>query len=184
MKIIATELKDCYLIEPTVHEDSRGYFFESFHSGKFTAATGLSANFVQDNESKSKQGVIRGLHIQRGDFAQAKLLRVLSGEILDVAVDVRANSPTYGQSIAVRLSSANKKQLYIPKGYLHGFSVLSEEAVVLYKCDAFYDQASEDGVHPLDEALNIDWQIDAENRILSEKDSNAVAFAQFKAFES
>lgn len=184
MKIIETKLKGCFIIQPTVLEDSRGYFLESFHSSKFSAATGLNPHFVQDNESLSKYGVIRGLHMQRGQFAQAKLVRVLSGEILDVAVDVRKFSPTYGQSFATKLSGTNKMQLYIPKGFLHGFSVLSPEAVVSYKCDAFYDAASEDSVHPLDTALNIDWQIQAAARILSEKDSKAKSFTDFIPFES
>lgn len=180
MKFIETNLKGCYLIEPKVIEDGRGYFMEAFHQQKFYENTGIQSHFVQDNQSHSKYGVVRGLHIQKGEFAQAKLVRVLYGEILDVAVDVRKNSPTFGQHFSVELSSENKKQLYIPKGFLHGFSVLSDEATVLYKCDAFYDKASEDGVHPLDIDLNIDWKIPEEQMIISDKDKNAQAFSNLK----
>jgi|SRR5690554_562095 len=180
MKFIETNLKGCYLIEPKVIEDGRGYFMEAFHQQKFYENTGIQSHFVQDNQSHSKYGVVRGLHIQKGEFAQAKLVRVLYGKILDVAVDVRKNSPTFGQHFSVELSSENKKQLYIPKGFLHGFSVLSDEATVLYKCDAFYDKASEDGVHPLDIDLNIDWKIPEEQMIISDKDKNAQAFSNLK----
>lgn len=180
MKFIETNLKGCYLIEPKVIEDGRGYFMEAFHHQKFYENTGIQSRFVQDNQSHSKYGVVRGLHMQKGEFAQAKLVRVLFGKILDVAVDVRKNSPTFGQHFSVKLSSENKKQLYIPKGFLHGFSVLSDEATVLYKCDAFYDKASEDGVHPLDIDLNIDWKIPEEQMIISEKDKNAQAFSNLK----
>ena len=180
MKFIETNLKGCYLIEPKVIEDGRGYFMEAFHQQKFYENTGIQSHFVQDNQSHSKYGVVRGLHIQKGEFAQAKLVRVLYGKILDVAVDVRKNSPTFGQHFSVKLSSENKKQLYIPKGFLHGFSVLSDEATVLYKCDAFYDKASEDGVHPLDTDLNIDWKIPEEQMIISDKDKNAQVFSNLK----
>ncbi|MDX9704954.1 MAG: dTDP-4-dehydrorhamnose 3,5-epimerase, partial [Weeksellaceae bacterium] len=137
-------------------------------------------HFVQDNESKSKYGVIRGLHIQTGDFGQSKLVRVLSGKILDVAVDVRENSPTFGQYIAIELDSEKKNQLFVPKGFLHGFSVLSEEAIVYYKCDAYYEKSAEDGVFPLDTTLNIDWKIPKEAQIISEKDKTAKSFLNFK----
>lgn len=182
MKFTETTLKGCFEIEPTVFEDSRGYFFEGFHQIRFQENTGSSVHFVQDNESKSGYGVVRGLHIQKGEFAQAKLVRVVVGEILDVAVDVRAGSPTYGEHIAVVLSAENKKQLFIPEGFLHGFSVLSPEAIVQYKCNNFYDKASEDGVNPLDESLNIDWKIPNEAMILSEKDQAAQQFSDFKPF--
>src|SRR5690554_2590107 len=178
MKFIETNLKGCYLIEPKVIEDGRGYFMEAFHHQKFYENTGIQSRFVQDNQSHSKYGVVRGLHMQKGEFAQAKLVRVLFGKILDVAVDVRKNSPTFGQYYSVELSAENKKQFYIPKGFLHGFSVLSDDATVLYKCDAFYDKASEDGVNPLDAELNIDWQIPQELMIISEKDKNAKSFSE------
>ena len=178
MKITETQLKGCFLIEPHVIGDSRGYFYESYHRGKFEEATGQRIEFVQDNESKSKYGVVRGLHMQRGEFAQSKLVRAISGKILDIAVDVRKDSATYGQSIAVELSGENKKQLFIPAGFLHGFSVLSEEATVYYKCDAFYHKESEDGVNPLDDELKIDWQIPESDMILSEKDQQAKSFGE------
>lgn len=182
MKFTETYLKGCYIIEPSVFEDSRGYFFESYHELKFREATQQEVRFVQDNQSKSSYGVVRGLHMQRGEFAQSKLVRVLKGKILDVAVDIRENSPTYGQHFAVELSEENKKQFYIPKGFLHGFSVLSEEAIVFYKCDAFYNKESEDGVNPLCEELNIDWGIPREQMLLSEKDQNAQSFSALKPF--
>ena len=181
MKITETELAGCFLIEPRVFEDERGYFFESYHLKRFQDSTGLDLNFVQDNESKSKYGVIRGLHIQKGEFAQAKLIRVLSGKILDVAVDARPDSPNYGKSFSIELSAENKKQLFVPKGFLHGFSVLSPEAIVLYKCDTYYNQNSEDGVHPLDQQLAIDWKVPEHAQILSEKDSQAKSFSEFKS---
>lgn len=178
MKFKETILKGCFEIEPQLFGDERGYFYESYHLKKFQENTGIDIQFVQDNESKSKYGVVRGLHLQRGEFAQAKLVRVLSGKILDIAVDVRKDSPTYGQSIAVELSDENKKQLFIPTGFLHGFSVLSDEAVVYYKCDAFYNKASEDGVNPLDLDLQIDWQIPSSDMLLSEKDRHAKSFRE------
>lgn len=178
MKITETQLKGCFLIEPTVIGDERGYFYESYHLGKFEEATGQRIQFVQDNESKSKYGVVRGLHMQRGTYAQAKLVRAISGNILDIAVDVRKDSPTYGQSISVELSGENKKQLFIPEGFLHGFSVLSEEATVYYKCNAFYHKESEDGVNPLDMDLQIDWQIPSSEMLLSEKDQHAKSFRE------
>lgn len=182
MKFTETELKGCFIIEPKVLEDERGYFYESYHQQKFIEATKVQINFTQDNQSKSKHGVVRGLHMQRGNFAQAKLVRAISGKILDVAVDVRKSSPTYGQSIAVELSDENKKQLFIPEGFLHGFSVLSEEAIVYYKCNAFYDKDSEDGVSPTDKQLNIDWQVPKNKMTFSEKDINAQDFTNFKPY--
>ena len=178
MKITETRLKGCFLIEPKLRQDVRGYFFESYHQGKFQEETGVEIKFVQDNESKSKYGVVRGLHMQRGSFAQSKMVRVLKGSILDVAVDVRKDSPTFGAHFSIELNEENKKQLFIPAGFLHGFSVLSEEAIVYYKCDAFYDKDSEDGVNPLDSDLNIDWQIPRERMILSEKDEKAQSFKE------
>ncbi|MNK53453.1 dTDP-4-dehydrorhamnose 3,5-epimerase [compost metagenome] len=170
MEIEQTGLKDCLIIKPRVFEDPRGYFFESFNQNTFEEQTGLSGRFVQDNQSYSSYGVIRGLHAQTGEFAQAKLVRVTKGEVLDVAVDVRPSSPTYGKHITVRLSAENKLQLYIPRGFVHGFSVLSETAEFLYKCDNFFNKASETGVIYNDADLNIDWLIPEEDQAISDKD--------------
>jgi len=182
MNFTETILKGCFIIEPKVIGDDRGYFFESYHQEKFCEATGYEINFIQDNQSLSRYGVVRGLHIQKGKFAQAKLVRALVGKILDVAVDVRKNSSTFGHTISVELSAENNKQLFLPEGFLHGFSVLSDEAVVYYKCNAFYDKESEDGVNPLDQDLGIDWRIPKEKMILSAKDLNARPFSEFKFF--
>ncbi len=184
MKFTETQLKGCFIIEPNVIEDARGYFFESYHLQKFQDNTGKEIQFVQDNESKSKYGVVRGLHMQRGGFAQSKLVRVLSGKILDVAVDVRKDSPTFGRHFSIELSSDNKKQLFIPTGFLHGFSVLSEEAVVYYKCDAFYNKESEQGINPVCTELKIDWKLPKDKILLSEKDENAPSFAELIPFET
>jgi len=170
MEIEQTGLKDCLIIKPRIFEDPRGYFFESFNQSTFEEKTGLSGRFVQDNESYSSYGVIRGLHAQTGEFAQAKLVRVTKGEVLDVAVDARPSSPTYGKHIAIRLSATNKLQLYIPKGFVHGFSVLSETAEFLYKCDNFFNKASETGVIYNDVDLNIDWLIPEQDQAVSDKD--------------
>lgn len=170
MEIEKTGLEGCVILKPGKFEDSRGYFFESFNQKRFQELTGTTTTFVQDNQSFSQYGVIRGLHAQDGAFAQAKLVRVLKGEVLDVAVDVRKGSPTFGQHVAVRLSEENNRQLFIPRGFLHGFAVLSETAVFFYKCDNYYDKASERGVIYNDPALAIDWQVPEDLRILSEKD--------------
>lgn len=170
MEIEQTELKDCLIIKPRIFEDPRGYFFESFNQNTFEEKTGLSGRFVQDNESYSSYGVIRGLHAQTGEFAQAKLVRVTKGEVLDVVVDVRPSSPTYGKHLAIRLSAENKLQLYIPRGFIHGFSVLSETAEFLYKCDNFFNKASETGVIYNDSDLNIDWLIPEKDQAISDKD--------------
>lgn len=170
MEIEQTGLKDCMIIKPRVFEDSRGYFFESFNKQTFEEKTGLSGDFVQDNQSFSSYGVIRGLHAQTGAFAQAKLVRVTKGEVLDVAVDARPDSPTYGKHVAIRLSAENKLQLYIPRGFIHGFSVLSETAEFLYKCDNFFNKASETGVIYNDTDLNINWLIPDEKQSVSDKD--------------
>ncbi len=177
MKAIETKIKGCFIIEPTVFEDSRGYFFESYNQVKFWELTGLNPSFIQDNQSNSSHGVVRGLHQQKGEFAQAKLVRVLEGAVLDVAVDVREGSETYGQYVAVELSAENNRQLFIPRGFLHGFAVLSENATFFYKCDNVYNKSSEDGVNPLDPALAIDWQIPLDKIILSEKDRGARTFS-------
>lgn len=170
MKATETYLKDCFILEPSIFNDDRGYFFESFNKKKFEEITGQSGEFVQDNQSSSTYGVIRGLHFQKGDSAQAKLVRVLEGSVLDVAVDIRPGSPTYGKWISVELSSENKKQLYVPRGFAHGFSVLSPIAVFVYKCDNYYEKAAEGGIRFDDPFLNIDWKIPKDKGILSDKD--------------
>jgi len=170
MEILETGLKDCVIIKPRVFEDSRGYFFESFNQKTFEEKTGTSGIFVQDNQSFSSYGVIRGLHAQAGDYAQAKLVRVLKGEVLDVAVDIRPNSETFGKHISVKLSAENRLQLYVPRGFLHGFSVLSETAEFFYKCDNFYHKEAEIGIAFNDPTLNVDWLIPAQNQAVSEKD--------------
>lgn len=177
MKHTETKLSGCFILEPVVFEDERGYFFESYNENRLATILGYNPHFVQDNQSKSQFGVVRGLHMQAGDHAQAKLVRVLEGSVLDVAVDVRPGSPTYGQHVAVELSAENKKQLFVPRGFLHGFSVLSGHAVFAYKCDNKYNKEAEDGVHPLDQQLAVDWQIPAEQMILSQKDKEAQGFA-------
>jgi len=181
MNAIETKLKGCFILEPTVFEDERGYFFESYNENKMEQILGYKPTFVQDNQSKSSYGVVRGLHMQAGEHSQAKLVRVVEGAVIDVAVDVRPNSPTFGQAVAVELSAENKKQLFIPRGFLHGFSVISETATFFYKCDNGYNKASENGVNPLDETLAIDWKIPADQMILSEKDQEAQTFETFKA---
>ena len=163
------------IVEPTVFEDSRGYFFESYNESQFKQA-GITADFVQDNQSRSSYGVIRGLHYQQPPHAQAKLVRVLHGAILDVAVDIRKSSPTYGQHFTIELSAENKKQLYLPEGFAHGFSVLSDIAVVLYKCNAFYNKSSEGGILYNDPQLNIDWRIKESEAIISDKDAQLPLF--------
>ena len=172
MNFIKTDIEGVVIVEPKVFEDERGYFFESYNEAEF-AANGITNKFVQDNQSKSSYGVIRGLHCQLGEHAQAKLVRVLEGKVLDVAVDVRKDSPTFGKHVAVELSAENKRQLFIPRGFLHGFSVLSETAVFAYKCDNLYCKAAEFGIRYDDEEIGIDWQIPADKIITSEKDRQA-----------
>lgn len=169
MKFTACELPGLIVCEPTVFGDSRGYFFEAYNQTLFQN-NGIDLNFVQDNQSRSSQGVIRGLHYQLNPYAQAKLVRVLEGAILDVAVDIRKGSPTFGKHFSLELSAENKKQLFIPAGFAHGFSVLSETASVLYKCDQFYNKQSEGGIRFDDPELNIDWKVDMKQAIVSEKD--------------
>jgi dTDP-4-dehydrorhamnose 3,5-epimerase len=170
MRVEQTPLKDCYIIHNTVFKDNRGYFFESFNQQKFAQLTGLDVHFVQDNQSSSPKGVLRGLHFQKGDAAQAKLVRVLQGSVLDVAVDLRKDSPTYGQHFALELTNTSNTQLFIPRGFAHGFLVLSDTAVFFYKCDNFYDKAAEGGLMYNDPQLNIDWGLPESSLILSEKD--------------
>ena len=171
MKIIETEIQGLFIIEPDVYGDSRGYFFESFNKKRFEEQTGINVDFVQDNESRSTYGVVRGLHFQRPPHAQAKLVRVVSGRVLDVAVDLREGSPTYGKHVAVELSGENHRQVFIPKGFAHGFSVLSEDAVFQYKCDNYYHPESEGAVAWNDPDLAIDWRVPEEDVILSTKDA-------------
>lgn len=175
MQIIDTPLNDLKILEPKVFKDERGYFFESYNYEKLQDL-GFSNQFVQDNQSKSSYGVIRGLHYQLQPEAQTKLVRVFSGKIFDVAVDIRKNSPTFGQWFGIELSDENYKQLLIPKGFAHGFSVLSETAVVFYKCDYNYRPDMERGISYNDKKLNIDWQIPVEKMIISERDKNMTCF--------
>lgn len=171
MEIVNTPLKDCFVIKPTIFNDPRGYFFESFNEQRFNEASGLNVHFVQDNQSFSSIGVLRGLHFQNGEHAQAKLVRVLKGEVLDVAVDLREGSATYGQYYSVVLSEENKLQFFVPRGFAHGFVVLSETAEFFYKCDNYYNKASEGGLHYADPSVNIDWQFPVASLLVSEKDA-------------
>tara|TARA_B100000378_G_scaffold266060_1_gene251060 strand:+ start:152 stop:700 length:549 start_codon:yes stop_codon:yes gene_type:complete len=176
MTIKETILEGCVVIEPRVFEDRRGYFFESFNQKRFTSAVGKSVNFVQDNESFSTKGVLRGLHFQKGEYAQAKLVRVIKGKVLDVVVDLRKDSKTFGKHVSVELTEENKKQLFIPRGFAHGFVVLSDTALFSYKCDNFYNKESEDGILYNDTDLNIDWKLPDEELIISEKDAVLPSF--------
>jgi len=172
MQIETTPLQECYIIHDTIFKDGRGYFFESFNQKQFAALTGNDVNFVQDNQSCSTKGVLRGLHFQLGEFAQAKLVRVLQGSVLDVAVDLRKNSSTFGQHFALELSETSETQLYIPRGFAHGFVVLSTHAVFFYKCDNYYNKQAEGGIMYNDPSFSIDWHLADEEIILSEKDKN------------
>ncbi len=178
MNITPTKLEGCFVIEPTVFEDERGYFFESFNAKVFQKQTGENISFVQDNQSKSTYGVLRGLHFQKGEYAQAKLVRVLSGEVLDIAVDLRESSPTYGQHEAIVLSGGNKKQFFVPRGFAHGFVVLSDSAEFFYKCDNYYNKESEGGILYNDPTLNIDWKIPESEVKISEKDKVLPSFSE------
>jgi dTDP-4-dehydrorhamnose 3,5-epimerase len=170
MKAIETKLKGCFILDPTVFKDPRGYFFESFNQNKFSELIGQEIKFVQDNESFSSKGVLRGLHFQSGDYAQAKLVRVVKGTVLDVVVDMRKESSTFSKHFSIELSEENKRQLFVPRGFAHGFIVLSETAIFSYKCDNFYDKASEKGLRYDDPLLGIDWRLPAKEFIISEKD--------------
>ena len=171
MNVLKTAIEGVFILEPRLFKDARGYFFESFNQREFDEKVGRTV-FVQDNESKSSYGVVRGLHIQKPPYTQSKLVRVVKGAVLDVAVDVRKGSPTFGQHVSVELTEDNHRQFFIPKGFLHGFSVLSEEGVFQYKCDDFYAPASEGAVAWDDPDLGIDWRIPADKVILSEKDKH------------
>jgi dTDP-4-dehydrorhamnose 3,5-epimerase len=177
MKIEKTPLQDCYIIHDTVFNDPRGYFFESFNQQKFESLTGLPVAFVQDNQSKSTKGVLRGMHYQLGIHSQAKLVRVLEGSVVDVVVDIRPSSPSFGKSFSLELTESNHKQLFVPRGFAHGFVVTSDVAVFFYKCDNFYNKESEAGFIYNDTYLQLDWQFDINNVLLSDKDKNLPSFA-------
>lgn len=175
-----TEFDGLWVIAPKVFNDARGYFYESFNQQVFEKETGIKVAFVQDNQSLSSYGVLRGLHLQFGAYAQAKLVRVLSGEILDIVVDVRPDSPTFGKSFSLVLSATNKKQLFIPRGFAHGFVVVSETAEFFYKCDNFYAPKHEGGILFDDAELDIDWGLDKSQLIVSERDKKLPTFREFK----
>ena len=182
MNIIETALPGVLIVEPKVFGDARGYFFESWNQATFEAA-GITNKWVQDNESKSCYGVLRGLHYQAAPYTQAKIVRVIAGAVLDVAVDIRKGSPTYGKHVTVELSAENKRQLYIPRGFAHGFAVLSDEAVFAYKCDNIYMPSSERGIMFNDPDLAIDWHVSPGQWILSEKDKKHPAFTDITPWE-
>lgn len=176
MKITETDIKGCFILEPKVFEDKRGYFFESYNKEVFDEILGQKTSFIQDNESYSSKATLRGLHYQMGEYAQAKLVRVIQGKVLDIAVDIRVNSPTFGQHISLILSEDNKKQLFVPRGFAHGFVVLSNNALFSYKCDNFYNKESERGIIYNDVQLNIDWKLGEEDLIISDKDKMLPTF--------
>jgi dTDP-4-dehydrorhamnose 3,5-epimerase len=180
MNFIPTKLEGCFIIEPKIIQDERGYFMESFNENTFQTGVGKQVHFVQDNQSFSSKGVLRGLHYQTGKHAQAKLVRVLQGEVLDVAVDIRPESSTYGQYEAVILSGENQVQFFVPRGFAHGFLVLSETATFFYKCDNFYDKESEGGIIYNDETIKVDWQFPKEDLLISEKDKVQPIFQNSK----
>ena len=185
MEIIKTEIEGVLILEPTVFKDGRGYFFESFSQREFDRKAapllGHTVHFVQDNESMSSFGVMRGLHFQRPPFSQSKLVRCVRGAVLDVAVDIRKGSPTYGKHVAVELTEENHRQFFIPKGFAHGFAVLSETAVFQYKCDEFYHPEADGGISILDDSLGIDWRISTEEAVLSEKDTRHPLLKDFES---
>ncbi|NCW12065.1 MAG: dTDP-4-dehydrorhamnose 3,5-epimerase [Chitinophagia bacterium] len=181
MRIEQTPLQDCFIVHEKVHGDARGYFIETFNQRDFKSASGLDIQFVQDNQSRSSKGVLRGLHMQRGAAAQAKLVRVLEGAVLDIAVDLRKGSPSFGQHFAIELTSENRKQFFVPAGFAHGFVVLSESATFFYKVDKFYEPGNEVGIMYNDADLNIDWKLPTQEIILSEKDKTLGSFAEYAA---
>ena len=178
MEVIKTDIEGLVIIEPKVFKDARGYFFESFSQREFEEKV-RKVNFVQDNESMSSYGVMRGLHFQRPPYTQSKLVRCVKGSVLDVAVDIRKGSPTYGKHVAVLLTEDNHRQFFVPRGFAHGFAVLSESAVFQYKCDNFYAPQADGGINIKDESLGIDWQIPVESAVLSEKDLKHLCLADF-----
>lgn len=179
MEVIKTPIEGVVIIKPRVFEDARGYFFESYNKKAFDEALGREVDFVQDNQSKSSKGVMRGLHFQRPPFAQAKLVRCVRGRVIDVAVDIRKGSPTYGQHVAVELTEDNHLQFFIPRGFAHGFAVLSEEAVFQYKCDNYYAPEVDGGISIEDDSFGIDWKIAVEEALLSDKDKKHPLFKDF-----
>lgn len=179
MKVLKTAIEGLLIIDPTVFGDSRGYFFESYNKQRFKDETGLDIDFVQDNESMSSYGVMRGLHFQKPPYAQSKLVRCVKGKVLDVAVDIRKGSPTYGQHVAVELTEDNHRQFFVPRGFAHGFAVLSQTAVFQYKCDNFYAPQADGGINIKDDTLGIDWQIPMDRAILSDKDLKNPNLADF-----
>ena len=181
IEVKKTDIEGVLIIEPKVFGDARGYFLESFNAKEFAEKTGLNINFVQDNESMSSYGVMRGLHFQRPPFTQSKLVRCVKGAVLDVAVDIRKGSPTYGQHVAVELTEENHRQFFVPRGFAHGFAVLSETAVFQYKCDNFYAPQADGGISILDDSLGIDWRIPTDKAILSDKDTK---HSRLKDFDS
>ncbi len=183
MKFIRTDIEDVVIIEPLIHGDERGYFVETFRQDKLEEFLGFKLNFVQDNESKSSYGVLRGLHYQLAPFAQTKLVRVIKGRVLDVAVDIRENSPTYGKYVAVELNETNKRQLFVPRGFAHGFVVLSDEAIFAYKVDNYYAPQNDRGMAFDDKALNIDWIVEKDKMQLSAKDTKQPSFDKADKFD-
>lgn len=179
IEIKKTNIEGVLIIEPKVFGDARGYFLESFNAKEFAEKTGLNINFVQDNESMSSYGVMRGLHFQRPPFTQSKLVRCVRGAVLDVAVDIRKGSPTYGKHVAVELTEDNHRQFFVPRGFAHGFAVLSETAVFQYKCDNFYAPQADGGISILDDSLGIDWRIPTDKALLSEKDTKHALLKDF-----
>ncbi len=180
MRIETTEIEGLVVIHPTIFSDDRGYFYERFNEAKFGELYGQAIHFVQDNQAKSSLNVLRGLHFQTGEHAQAKLVSVISGEVLDVAVDLRPNSPTFGQHYTIRLSAENKLQLFVPRGFAHGYAVLSTEAEFFYKCDNYYNKASEGGIKYDCPHLSINWEIDLHQAIISDKDLVLPTFLEYK----
>jgi dTDP-4-dehydrorhamnose 3,5-epimerase len=177
MKVTETHLKGCFIIEPIVFGDERGYFFESFHKEKFQQLTNIEVDFLQDNEAFSNRGVVRGLHFQKGQYAQAKLVRAVKGKVLDVAVDLRPESKTFGKYFSIILSEENKKQLFVPRGFAHGYAVLENHTVFSYKCDNIYYPKAEGGIMYNDKTLNIDWKLNEDEVILSKKDKKLNSFS-------
>lgn len=173
-----TPLKDCFVLKPSVFTDKRGVFYETFNERTFKEITGIDVNFVQDNQSESSYGVLRGLHFQKGAMAQAKLVRVLLGKVLDIVVDIRLGSKTFGKSYTVELSDENNLQLFVPRGFAHGFITLSERSIFIYKCDNFYDKTSEGGIVYNDATLSLDWHLPKEDFIISEKDLQLPGFEE------
>jgi len=179
MKVTETDLEGSFIIEPQIFGDERGSFFETFNKEKFQKLTNLEIDFLQDNEAFSNKGTLRGLHFQKGKFAQAKLVRVVKGKVLDVVVDLRPESNSFGKHFSIILSGENKKQFFVPRGFAHGYSVLEDNTIFCYKCDNYYHPEAEDGLIFNDKDLNIDWKIPAENIILSEKDARLLNFKDF-----